>query len=65
MPAWFWLNMPACVLFFLATAGIPLWVVLKWPDFPNERTGVDHPAPTVPPPSPARADRARVPEHVR
>ena len=31
MPVWFWLNMPACMLFFLATAGIPLWPVLTRP----------------------------------
>ena len=32
MPIWFWLNIPACTLFFLATAGIPLWLVLTRPD---------------------------------
>jgi hypothetical protein len=32
MPIWFWLNIPACMLFFLATAGIPLWLVLTRPD---------------------------------
>jgi hypothetical protein len=32
MPIWFWLNVPACTLIFLATAGIPLWLVLTHPD---------------------------------
>ncbi len=34
MPAWFWLNVPAEVLFFLAVSGIPLWMVLKKPAEP-------------------------------
>jgi hypothetical protein len=29
---WFWLNMPLCAVFFLTTAGIPLWMVLRRPD---------------------------------
>ena len=32
MPSWFWLNVPLMAVFFLATAGIPLWLVLKRPD---------------------------------
>jgi hypothetical protein len=32
MPLWFWLNIPACALIFLAVAGIPLWMVLTRPD---------------------------------
>lgn len=31
MPIWFWLNIPACTLIFLATVGIPLWMVLRRP----------------------------------
>ena len=34
MPMWFWLNVPAQVLFFLAVSGIPLWMVLKKPAEP-------------------------------
>jgi hypothetical protein len=30
---WFWLNVPLMALFFLAVAGIPLWLVLRRPDF--------------------------------
>jgi len=30
--SWFWLNIPLGTLFFLATAGIPLWMVLRHPD---------------------------------
>jgi hypothetical protein len=29
---WIWLNMPLGALIFLATAGIPLWMVIKHPD---------------------------------
>jgi hypothetical protein len=34
MPTWFWLNVPADVLFFLAVSGTPLWMVLKKPAEP-------------------------------
>jgi hypothetical protein len=30
--SWFWLNMPLGAVFFLAVAGIPLWMVLRHPD---------------------------------
>jgi hypothetical protein len=30
--SWFWLNIPAGAVFFLATAGIPMFMVLKYPD---------------------------------
>jgi hypothetical protein len=29
---WFWLNIPLGVAFFLAIAGIPLWMVIRHPD---------------------------------
>ena len=30
--SWFWLNIPLAAAFFLATAGIPMWLVLRHPD---------------------------------
>jgi hypothetical protein len=54
MPAWFWLNVPADVLFFLAVSGTPLWMVLKkpaepipdhWPD-PGPSAPARRPEPT-------------------
>jgi hypothetical protein len=30
---WFWLNVPLMAVFFVAVAGIPLWLVLRRPDF--------------------------------
>jgi hypothetical protein len=30
---WLWLNIPLMAVFFLAVAGIPLWLVLRRPDF--------------------------------
>ncbi len=33
MASWFWLNVPLMAALFLATAGIPLWLVLKRPDW--------------------------------
>lgn len=29
---WLWVDVPLCVLFFLAVSGIPLWMVIKHPD---------------------------------
>ncbi len=31
MASWLWLNVPLMAVFFLATAGIPLWLVLRRP----------------------------------
>jgi hypothetical protein len=36
--SWFWLNVPLMALFFLATAGIPLWLVLRHPETGPART---------------------------
>jgi hypothetical protein len=33
MATWLWLNIPLSAVFFLATAGIPLWLVLTRPDW--------------------------------
>jgi hypothetical protein len=30
---WLWPNIPLMSVFFLAVAGIPLWLVLRRPDF--------------------------------
>ena len=30
---WLWLNVPLMAVFFLAVAGIPIWLVLRRPDF--------------------------------
>jgi hypothetical protein len=30
---WFWLNIPVGAVFFLAMAGIPLWMVIRHPDY--------------------------------
>jgi hypothetical protein len=53
MPTWFWLNIPAAVVAFSATAGIPLWMVLRRPDQkPDLRhrppAGTPQPAPSQP-----------------
>ena len=29
---WLWIDLPLCVLLFLAVSGIPLWMVFKHPD---------------------------------
>ena len=39
---WLWLNIALGVVFFLAIAGIPLWVVIRHPDYrpaPADATG--------------------------
>ena len=45
---WLWLNIPLMALFFLAVAGIPLWLVLRRPDFAEAPADRQLPA-TVPP----------------
>jgi hypothetical protein len=36
--SWFWLNVPLMSVFFLATAGIPLWMTLRHPESGPART---------------------------
>jgi hypothetical protein len=42
---WIWMNIPLMVLFLVAVAGIPLWMVIKHPDTapdfraPGQQTG--------------------------
>ena len=39
---WLWLNIPLGAVFFLAIAGIPLWMVIRHPDYrpaPADATG--------------------------
>jgi len=46
---WLWLNISLMAVFFLAVAGIPLWLVLRRPDFagvPADQAG-QLPAPIV------------------
>jgi hypothetical protein len=33
---WLWLNIPLMAAFFIAVTGIPLWLVLRRPDFGPE-----------------------------
>jgi hypothetical protein len=33
---WMWVNIPLMAAFFLAVAGIPLWLVLRRPDFSGQ-----------------------------
>jgi hypothetical protein len=56
MSTWLWVNIPLCALFFGATAGIPLWMVLRRPD-----TGRSGPA-AVARPHPAGARSPRRPQ---
>ncbi|MEP7023367.1 MAG: hypothetical protein ABJB47_06040 [Actinomycetota bacterium] len=37
--SWFWLNIPLAAIIFSATAGIPLWMVIKYPDGAAGRRG--------------------------
>ena len=36
---WLWLNIPLMAVFFIAVAGIPLWLVLRRPDFGPQAAG--------------------------
>jgi hypothetical protein len=44
--SWFWLNVPLAVLFFAAWSGIPLWMVLRRPDW-RGKPATKVPAPAV------------------
>jgi hypothetical protein len=37
--SWFWMNIPLAAIIFSATAGIPLWMVIKYPDGATGRRG--------------------------
>jgi hypothetical protein len=57
---WLWIDIPLCVLLFLAVCGIPLWMVIKHPDTgPNgDGNGGRHNGLARPPagsPQPARS----------
>jgi hypothetical protein len=41
---WFWLNIPLAALFFTATAGIPMRMVIKHPDTAPDFSAVPQPA---------------------
>jgi hypothetical protein len=39
--SWFWLNIPLCAAFFAAVVGIPLWMVLRHPNWGPEPADTD------------------------
>ena len=41
---WFWLNIPLAALFFTATAGIPMRMVIKHPDAAPDFSAAPQPA---------------------
>jgi hypothetical protein len=45
---WFWMNMPAALVFVGLWAGIPLWLVLRRPDRGPASLAVHSPARTRP-----------------
>jgi hypothetical protein len=45
---WFWMNVPAALVFVGLWAGIPLWLVLKRPDRGPASLAVQGPAGTRP-----------------
>jgi hypothetical protein len=36
MGAWFWINIPLCIVLYSAVVGIPLWMVFRHPDTGEE-----------------------------
>jgi hypothetical protein len=44
---WLWLNLPLMAVFFVAVAGIPLWLVLRRPDFGPQPAGRPGQMPTA------------------
>ncbi len=49
MPLWMWLNIPPAVLIVAAVVGIPLWMVIKYPDQDPGPRALDGNAPPVVP----------------
>jgi hypothetical protein len=58
---WFWMNIPAALVFLGLWSGIPLWLVLKRPDRGPESLAVQAPARTRPV-APAEPQITLVPE---
>jgi hypothetical protein len=42
--SWFWMNVPAMVVFFAAITGIPLWLTFRRPDTGPETVAPSSPA---------------------
>ena len=59
---WFWMNIPAALVFFGLWSGIPMWLVLKHPDRGPAPLAVQPPAPTRSA-APAEPQIAPVPQH--
>ena len=53
---WLWLNVPLMAVFFLAMAGIPLWLVFRHPDTGPAAVLAEVPRPQQ---APAAAPRTR------
>jgi hypothetical protein len=48
---WFWMNIPAAVVFFGAITGIPLAMVLRRPDWGSAKVGTPRVAQAAPAPA--------------
>jgi hypothetical protein len=59
---WFWMNIPAVLVFVGLWAGIPMWLVLKHPDRGPESLAVQAPA-RIHPVTPAEPQIVPVPQH--
>lgn len=58
---WFWMNIPAALVFLGLWSGIPMWLVLKRPDHGPASLAVQAPAQTRPV-APAEPQITLVPE---
>jgi hypothetical protein len=59
---WFWMNIPAAVVFFGLWSGIPMWLVLRHPDRGPAPLAVQSPAPARRS-APAEPQISPVPQH--
>jgi hypothetical protein len=48
MGAWFWINIPICLVLYSAVVGIPLWMVSRHPDTGEDVTQVSARARVMP-----------------
>jgi len=60
---WFWMNIPAALVFLGLWSGIPLWLILKHPDRGPAPLAVQSPASRPAPAEPQIAPVPRYTEH--
>ena len=61
---WFWLNIPLAAAFVAVWTGIPLWLVLRYPDAGPHATAAGRPAAAADRWPPSGDSRPQIPDRV-